>query len=322
MTRPSPSSSSTGAGPRPGGTATRSTRPARRPPRRAHRRRPRARPWSGEGVPGDLDHRSNRLARACRRRRPEARRAPDRARTGARVAGRRGRSPRRRGPAGAGPVSRAPLPALRLRRRDATAGGSRSAAVDAGGRARAGPWRAGRWRWSAGPGRRQVGEQGASLRSGRARRTRRRAAGRARRRCVGDHGWAASRRARASDRCSPWEAWVRAGRPPTVEVHVVAVGPDGGHAPPQVVGAAAPAPRRGPRPSLGARSARRPGRASGDGDGVVGLGEHRREPLEERPAPGQSSPRRRQLGVPHVEGERRALVEPAAGALAAGRCAA
>ena len=84
------------------------------------------------------------------------------------------------------------------------------------------------------------------------------------------HRWVARRRAQASDRCSPWDAWVRAGRPPmrsstssrwgptvdTPAAHVV--GPGGGQGGGQTL-ARATAPRTGPTPPPRARATRRVG---------------------------------------------------------------
>ena len=48
--------------------------------------------------------------------------------------------------------------------------------------------------------------------------------------------WAASCRARASERCSPWEAWVRPGSPPRRQLQLVPVGADQRDPPLDVLG--------------------------------------------------------------------------------------
>ena len=62
--------------------------------------------------------------------------------------------------------------------------------------------------------RRQAGHERPAPVLRRARRRRRRGGGWAAPQTLGGQSWAASRRARANDRCSPWEVCVRAGSPP------------------------------------------------------------------------------------------------------------
>ena len=57
---------------------------------------------------------------------------------------------------------------------------------------------------------------------------------------------------RRGHRCSPWEAWVRDGRPSSVDDEVVAVGADQAHAAAHVVGRDS---RRAPRPGRGSATA-------------------------------------------------------------------
>ena len=104
---------------------------------------------------------------------------------------------------------------------------------------------------------------------------------------------------------------MRAGRPAIAQLDVVAVGTDGGHASAQIVLA-------GGRQRLGQADASPVGDVDGGdlggavGHRVVGLGQHRSQSIEEVLAGGGQGPARLdELGVEHVEGERRALVEAA-----------
>ena len=139
--------------------------------------------------------------------------------------------------------------------------------------------------------------------------------------------WAARRRARASDRCSPWEAWVRAGRPPMREVQVVAVRPHGGHPPAEVVGAGGQqgvgqraVPGRAGRRASTAHLGRRPGgRSARSPPGASSLGQ--RLSGRDQGLAGGGQP-----GVPHVEGGGHLGLRPPAGlaqqgAPAGGGCA-
>ncbi len=97
------------------------------------------------------------------------------------------------------------------------------------------------------------------------------------------------RSARARQRCSPCEAWVRASRPSICEHEVVAVGPHGVHAPPQVVRAAGrQRVEQVARPSSG-RSAGAPAHAlARPGQAAVG---RRRPGARGRPPAARAPPR-------------------------------
>ena len=123
--------------------------------------------------------------------------------------------------------------------------------------------------------------------------------------------WAASSRARANDRCSPWEAWVRPGSPSDGEVQLVAVGARPTRPP-------ARCPWRAPRPGRRATGPTRtagtrvPPASAGRPAGVVRLGRAApaRRPVAPGPRPGRSRPR--PAGCPTRPGWRPPRGEPAA----------
>ena len=116
--------------------------------------------------------------------------------------------------------------------------------------------------------------------------------------------WAASRRARARERCSPWEAWVRLGQPAERQLQLVPVRARSARHPRsrsfgrgcgQGVDAAVPSTSAGSRAST-AVGARRPGGSSGPRCRGASCGDQGLAGLDQCGA-GRVEP-----GVPHVEG--------------------
>ncbi len=116
---------------------------------------------------------------------------------------------------------------------------------------------------------------------------------------------AASRSASASERCSPCDACVRAGRPAMLELQLVAVRADGRHPATQVVASRVSRARRPvPSPPTATRSATSTSTsASTASDRVRVRDERRRAARRARAGPRRAPRRLGQLGVPDVEGE-------------------